>query len=169
MDAAAQADLRIAGFAALAIAVHLLESAFPVPVPGIKPGLANVVTLIVLWRWGLAEACAVQALRVVVGSLALGSFLTPGFALALAGAVASLAVLALLHGIGRGRLGPVGYAVPAALAHTGAQLGLAGLWLLPAEALRLLAPPLLAAALGFGILSGMIAQRVLQHLPEPRR
>ena len=43
-------DHLIAGFAALAIAIHIIESAFPSPLPGVKPGLANVVTLIVLFR-----------------------------------------------------------------------------------------------------------------------
>ena len=43
-------DRLIAGYAALAIVIHVLEAGFPSPVPGVKPGLANVVTLIVLLR-----------------------------------------------------------------------------------------------------------------------
>ena len=39
-------DHIIAWLAALAIAIHIIESAFPTPLPGVKPGLDNVVTLI---------------------------------------------------------------------------------------------------------------------------
>ena len=52
----ASEDRLVAGFAALAIAIHILEAAFPSPLPGIKPGLANVVTLVVYLRHGLRLA-----------------------------------------------------------------------------------------------------------------
>ena len=38
-------DHRIAWLTALAITIHIAESALPSPLPGIKPGLANVVTI----------------------------------------------------------------------------------------------------------------------------
>ncbi|MGB0956764.1 MAG: Gx transporter family protein, partial [Panacagrimonas sp.] len=53
---AAREDRLIAAFAALAIAIHVLEATFPSPVPGVKPGLANVVTLIVLLRYSFGMA-----------------------------------------------------------------------------------------------------------------
>jgi heptaprenyl diphosphate synthase len=158
-------DARLAAFAALAVCIHLLEAALPMPVPGLKPGLANVVTLVVLLRWGLADAVAVQLLRVLVASLAGGSFLSPGFVLALAGAIASLGMLALVHLLFGRRAGPVGHAAPAALAHMSAQLAVAALWFLPPAGVLRLAPLLLTAALGFGILSGMLAHAVLARLP----
>ena len=64
----ARTDAVIAGFAALAIAVHVIEAAFPTPLPGIKPGLANVITLIVLLRHGAVAAVWVALLRVIGGS-----------------------------------------------------------------------------------------------------
>lgn len=39
-------DRAIAALAAIAIGIQILEAAIPSPVPGIKPGLANIVTLI---------------------------------------------------------------------------------------------------------------------------
>ena len=41
-------DHRIAWLAALAITIHVIESVLPSPLPGLKPGLANVVTIAVL-------------------------------------------------------------------------------------------------------------------------
>jgi hypothetical protein len=48
-------DHRIAQLAAAAIGLSLIDAAIPLPLPGIKPGLANIVTLIVLARYGWAS------------------------------------------------------------------------------------------------------------------
>src|SRR3972149_1732909 len=47
-------DHHIARMAAVALGLTILENAIPSPLPGVKPGLANIVTLIVLARysWG---------------------------------------------------------------------------------------------------------------------
>ena len=124
-------DHRIAWLTALAVSIHIAESALPSPLPGFKPGLANVVTLLVLLHYGWAPAAWVAVLRVLVGSLLIGTFLTPTFVLSLAGAVA--AVLALGAGRllpGRG-LGPVGYGLLAAMAHMAAQFSCAYLLFIP--------------------------------------
>src|SRR3990170_743711 len=88
-------DHRIARMAAVALGLTILENAIPSPLPGVKPGLANIVTLIVLARYGWRGAAWVSLLRVVAGSLLFGSFLAPGFFLSLSGAVCSLVVLAV--------------------------------------------------------------------------
>jgi heptaprenyl diphosphate synthase len=88
-------DRRIARLAALAIGLTLAEAAIPSPVPGVKPGLANIVVLMVLLQFGWRAAAWVSALRVLAGGLLLGSLFAPGFWLSAAGALASLAVLAL--------------------------------------------------------------------------
>ena len=49
-------DHRIAQLAAAAIGLALIDAAIPLPLPGVKPGLANIVTLIVLARYGWATA-----------------------------------------------------------------------------------------------------------------
>ena len=38
-------DHRIAWLSALAITIHIMESAIPAPLPGLKPGRANVITI----------------------------------------------------------------------------------------------------------------------------
>src|SRR3569833_1687108 len=83
-----RADHRIAWLAALAITIHDAEGALPSPLPGVKPGLANVVTVIALVQYGWAAAAWVALLRVVVGSILIGTFLSPTFLLRLAGALA---------------------------------------------------------------------------------
>ena len=72
-------DHHIARMAAVALGLTIIENAIPTPLPGVKPGLANIVTLIVLARYGWRVAAWVSLLRVVAGSLLFGSFLSPGF------------------------------------------------------------------------------------------
>ncbi|WP_455210574.1 Gx transporter family protein, partial [Kaarinaea lacus] len=59
-------DYIIAGLAALAITIHVAESALPSPLPGVKPGLANVVTLVALLMFGWRVAAWEAFLRVLV-------------------------------------------------------------------------------------------------------
>lgn len=160
-------DRRIARHAAAAILLTVAEAAVPLPLPGIKPGLANIVTLVVLARWGWREALWVGLLRVLAGSLLIGQFMAPGFFLALAGALASLTVLALaVHLPARG-FGPVSHSILAAFAHIGAQLVLARLWLVPHDGVFYLTPVFAGAALLFGLGNGLVAARLLQELPRP--
>ena len=155
-------DLRVAALAALAVAVHVMEAAVPAPVPGIKPGLANVVTVLALVRFGWATAAWIGALRVLVGSLLLGTFLSPTFLLSAAGAAAALAALALgARWPGRG-LSPLGLSLLAAVAHMAGQVALAWALFVPHQALLLLAAPLVTAAAVFGTASGIIACHVLE-------
>lgn len=158
-------DHRIARLAAAAIGLSLVDAAIPLPLPGVKPGLANIVTLIVLARYGWGTAVWVSVLRVFAGGLLLGHFLSPGFFMSLAGAVASLAVLAVAVRLPRRWFGPVSWSILAAFAHIGGQLLLARAWLIPHNGVFLLVPLFAAAALAFGIINGLIAARLLDELP----
>ena len=160
-------DLRIARLAAAAIALSLVDAAIPMPLPGVKPGLANIVTLIVLARHGWGAAAWVSGLRVLVGALLLGQLFTLGFFLSLSGSVCSLAVLALVFRLPRSFCGPVGWSIVAAFAHIGGQLLLARLWLIPHDGVFYLTPIFAAAALGFGIINGLVAARLLAEPASP--
>ncbi len=86
-------DRRVAWLASAAVGLSLVDAAIPSPLPGVKPGLANIVTLVVLARYGWGTAVWVSALRVLAGSLLLGYFLAPGFFLSLTGTTLSLLTL----------------------------------------------------------------------------
>ena len=154
-------DVRIAQLAALAIGIHVLESALPSPIPGVKPGLANVITLAVFFLYGWRAAVWVSLLRVVVGSVILGTFLSPAFMLSLGGALASLAVLAIVTRLQFLGIGAVGASVLAALAHMAGQFFLAYSLFIPHDAILGLLPVLMTAALVFGVVSGVVAQHLL--------
>ena len=159
-----QRDALVAGFAALAIAIHILEAAFPSPLPGVKPGLANVVTVVVFVRWGWRTAAAVAVLRILVGSLLVGSFLSPTFLMSASGGVAALAALAFVALLPGRPVGALGASILAALAHMATQLAVAYTLFIPHTALFGLVPPLMTASLIFGTVSGMIATIVVEIL-----
>lgn len=156
------ADRRIARHAAAAIALTVAEAAIPTPLPGIKPGLANIVVLIVLARHGWREAAWVSLLRVVAGSLLVGQFLAPGFFLSLTGALLSLLVLAFANRLPGRWFGPVSQSVLAAFAHIGGQVVLARLWLVPHDGVFYLVPVFSVFALVFGVANGLIAARLVE-------
>lgn len=154
-------DRRIAWLAAAAVGLGLAEAAIPSPIPGLKPGLANIVTLLVLLRYGWRMAVWVTLLRVVATALVLGSFLTPTFVLSLAGALAALATLGVFARLMALGLGPVGLSLLAAFAHVGMQLMVVDLWLMPGISLLALTPLFLTAAWVTGLVNGLIVARLL--------
>ncbi len=154
-------DHHLARMAALALGLTVLEAAIPSPLPGVKPGLANIVTLIVLARYGWRAAAWVSLLRVVAGGLLLGSFMAPGFFLSLSGALWSLAALAVSQHLPQRWFGAVTHSIFAAFAHIGGQLLLVYFWLIPHVGLLYLVPIFAAAALLFGTVNGLIAAHFL--------
>ncbi len=156
-------DHRVARHAAAAIVLTVAEAAIPLPLPGVKPGLANIITLVVLARWGWRDAVWVALLRVLVGSLLLGQFLAPGFFLSLVGSLASLAVLGLAMHLPKRWFGPVSHSVLAAFAHIGGQVLVARIWLVPHNGVFYLVPVFALAATIFGLANGLIAARLLDE------
>jgi len=167
---AERADILIAWWAALAITIHILESAIPSPIPGIKPGLANVIVVAVLCCYGWRSAAWVALLRVLVGSLLIATFLPPTFMLSLSGALASILALGVAYKFtahwGRWAVGPLGYSILAAQAHMAGQFLMAYWLLIPHPALFKLLPLFMTAALVFGIISGMIASAMVNKVDK---
>ena len=170
-------DHLVAALTALAITIHIAESALPSPLPGIKPGLANVVTLLVLCRYGWRMAAWVTLLRVLVGSVLIGTFLSPTFFLSASGAIASITVLGMLYAFSSNRtssgrsktqsswtIGPLGLGLAAAMAHMCGQFWVAYSLFVPHPGMLTLLPVLLALASILGIISGLLTQAVLSRL-----
>ena len=156
-------DHRIAKLAALAIGLHLIEAIVPSPLPGVKPGIANIVTLFVLYKFDFATAAWVSLLRVFAGSMLLGQFLSPTFILSLSGALTSLLVLAVTIKLPKKWFGPVSLSIFAAFAHIAGQLVVVRLWLIPHAGVAYLIPIFATAALLFGVINGLITSALLNN------
>ena len=78
---------------ALALVLGLLERYIPLPIPGMKLGLANIVTLFALYTLGLPYAAGILFLRCILGSIYSGSI--TALLYSVSGGILSLAVMAL--------------------------------------------------------------------------
>ena len=79
-----------------ALILSFIESRIPafVAIPGVKVGLANVAVIFALYKFGIAEAAIISAIRVVLVSTLFGSPVS--FIYSFMGAVLSLSVMFLL-------------------------------------------------------------------------
>lgn len=157
----------IALWSAAAILLFLLERLVPNPLPWVRLGLANAVTLVVLVRRGPIAATAVLALRLLLGGFFAGTLFGPQFLVATAGGVASLGVMAVAAAASGRFLSPLGLSVLGAAAHAVAQLAVAGVWLAGRDVLALL-PVFLAVALGTGSAIGLAALVLVRRLDLAR-
>ena len=151
---------------AMATALHVLEGLFPIllPFPGVKLGLANIVTLLILYLYDLRAGLTVAIARVILGSLLGGTSLAPGFLLALTGAVVSTLLMALLAKK-TACFSPLGISLAGAVGHNLGQLVMAAL-LLQNRAIFFYLPVLLLAAIPTGLVTGYILQRLLERLEK---
>ena len=159
-----QDDHRIAWLTAAAVLIHLFESAIPTFLPGLKPGLANIVVITVLVMYGWRTAAWVSILRVLVGSLLLGTFLSPTFMMSLSGALASVTILWLASQLPGKGFSALGYSLLAAMAHISGQFVCAYLLFIPHAGLWRLFPVLLTVAIVLGMINGIICHRLVNRL-----
>jgi heptaprenyl diphosphate synthase len=159
---------RLPALVATAAILQISESMLPHPIPGLRFGLANIVTLIILVQEGFKPALVVTLLRTVVSAFVLGSFLSPGFILSFSGGCASITVAGLLQRISDRipplRISPVGLGIAGAFVHNMVQLGLAYLLLIHHPGIFFLVPWLSFGAVILGAFSGYLAATVLKHL-----
>jgi heptaprenyl diphosphate synthase len=159
-------DHAIAKLTALAIGLHVLESVLPSPLPGVKPGIANIVVLFVFAQYGLRAAIWVSLLRVFASSLLLGQFLSPTFVLSLTGAILSLVALSLVVQLPKRYFGLVTLSIVAAFGHIVGQLLVVRLWLIPHDGVSYLIPIFMTAALLFGFVNGLITTHLVNRFPR---
>lgn len=155
--------VRLSLLIAMGVALHVVESMLilPLPVPGAKPGLANIATVLALYLYGVRDGLLVAVARVLLGSLIGGVFLSPAFFLALGGALCSTLVMSLFMRCSW--FSVIGVCVAGAVAHNCGQL-LAALLLLKNSAVIYYLPLLLAVALPAGLFTGFAMQPLLEKL-----
>lgn len=148
---------------AIAIIFHLVESMvpIPVPIPGFKFGLANIVGLIALYLFGFKTMLVVNVMRVVLASLLRGIIFGTPFWLSLAGVLLSsyAAYLAFRHT----KLSIYGVSMVSALFHAAGQM-IVVMIIYNQVLLSSFLPILFLLSIPTGILTGHIARLVLKRL-----
>lgn len=144
--------------AALAVMLHAIDSMIPapVPVPGVKLGLANAVTLFVILIFDFKSAMTVTFLRVFLGSAIGGTFLSLTFLLSLSGGIASTFTMWLSKKYFSG-LSIIGISIIGAVTHNLTQLIVAS-FVIGDAAIFYYLPFLMLAALPMGLLIGILVR-----------
>ena len=156
---------RIALLSAYAIWLHGFESLLPTPIPWLRLGLANIITLITLLLYGMRPAVAVTLIRVVVVSLLTGTFLGPAFILSLGGGILSTVAMGAALMVFPRLFGPVGLSIIGALTHNMAQLFLAYfLFIQRIEAILLISPFILLLGTVTGAINGIVSGVLIVNL-----
>jgi len=160
-----QDKYRIAVLSAYALVLHGFEALLPMPIPWLRLGLANIITLVALLLYGFRTAMLITLVRVTLASMITGTFLGPSFIMSLGGGVSSTAAIGLVYAVSGSLFGPVGLSLVGAFFHNVAQLLLA--WLLfiqRIEAVLLISPVIMLIGTATGLVNGIIASLLIQRL-----
>lgn len=141
---------------AVALTIFLVEAQLPpvLPVPGVKLGLANIVTVFTVFALGPGEGILVLAARIFLGAVFCGNFSSILYSAA-GGACAIAVTIALRRILTRKQLFVAGCL--GAMAHSASQIAMAALVLGTASVFVYL-PVLLAVSLVTGLFTGLCAQ-----------
>ncbi len=158
-NSSAKIVARIGLLASLALIFSYVEAIIPYNpgIPGIKLGIANVVTVIALYKYSWKDAAAVSIIRIIIAGLLFnGAF---GMLYSLAGAVISLIGMILLKKTNL--FSVIGVSMAAGVLHNLGQLLIAAALI---EDLRIFFyfPVLLFSGIAAGILVGIVATAIIR-------
>ena len=159
-------DHQIAKLSAIAVALSLVEFFFPSPIPGVKPGIANIIILYTIFKFDLKMAIWVSIIRVFVTSIVLGSFLSPTFFLSLSGALFSLLSLIIFKNLSPKYFSLISFSLIASLAHIIGQFIIVRLWIIPHNGIFYLLPIFILSAFIFGLVNALVTNKLLQLNPK---
>lgn len=164
--ARARRQVFLALFIAVAVSLHIFESLLPSPIPWLRLGLANTLALSALYLYGGKAAWTVSLARVGIGAILLGRLFSPGFWLALTGAIVATSVMIMVHRSCGRYLTVIGVSVAGAAGHALGQLLAARLLIIQHEAIWQIAPLLLFFTVFSGVLTGWLAMLLLERLGQ---
>lgn len=148
-------------FLALALVAGYIEQLIPINlgIPGVKLGLANIVTMLLLYIVGVPAACLISVLRILLSGFLFGS----GFAMvySAAGAAMSMLVMALLKKTKK--FSSVGVSVAGGIFHNVGQI-IVAMIVLETKALAYYLPILILSGLVAGILIGILSEILTKRL-----
>lgn len=153
----------LAVMTAVAIVLHFVEGMFPLPiaVPGIKLGLANVVSLIALYLFGPVQALSILLLRVLMTS-----FLYAGFSsllISMTGGILSILAMTMIWRLREKGFSIISASVLGGVFHNVGQM-LAAAVVLRTTAVFAYIPVLLLSGLATGVATGVLAGILVPRL-----
>ncbi len=153
---------KLALLTAVALILFVVEAQIPapVPIPGVKLGLANIVTVYAMFRFGPRDTLLVLLTRVVLGSVFAGSVMALWFSLA-GGLLCWAAMAALRKILTERQLWVCG--ILGAMCHNLGQMAVC-LAVYRSWAVAVYLPVLLLSGIVTGLFTGLTAQFLLKRL-----
>ena len=147
---------RMALLTAIALTIFMVEAQIPavVPLPGVKLGLANIVTVYAVFVLGPGEAAAILTCRIFLGAVFAGNFSTIFYSAA-GGLCAILVTILLRKFLTRKQIWVAG--TLGAAAHSVGQVAMAVV-LTGTPSIAVYLPALIAISIVTGLFTGLCAQ-----------
>lgn len=153
---------QLALFTTLALAIYSIEAALPtlVPIPGVKLGLANIITLMVLRNLSVGDAFFVLIMRIFIATFLFGQAMSLLYSLA--GGILCLLVMLLFNRLLQGHFLFL-TSIFGALGHNAGQLAIAVLLTSSVAALSYI-PFFVVSSCITGLFTGLCAHFAQKHL-----
>ncbi len=150
----------------MGLILKIVETMIPMAfvVPGAKLGLANVVNLIGLILFGFVGGFQILILRIFLGSLLIGTFMTVSFYLSLSGGLVAYLIMGFAYYFFKDRLSLIGVSVLGAVFHNIGQI-ITAYFIIGTSGIFYYLPYLVLLAVPTGIGVGLIAFFTINYLP----
>ena len=152
---------QMALLSAIALTIFMVEAQIPalVPIPGVKLGLANIVTVFAVFAMGPKEASAILFVRIFLGAVFAGNFSTIFYSAA-GGALAILVTILLRKILTEKQLWVTG--IMGAIAHSIGQMAMA-VAITQTVGLVSYLPMMIVCSVITGLFTGLCAQFMLDR------
>lgn len=161
---------KVAILVALACVLQIAETFIPHPIPGLRLGLANMLTLTAMVILGFGYALQISILRTILSAFIMGTFMSPTFILSLSGAIISTLLMGFFYWLSgfhkRYRLSIIGVSIIGAFSHNMVQLFLAYLILLKHQGIFMFFPWLSIGSVVTGWIIGVVAAGAIHRLQD---
>ena len=153
---------RMAMLTAVALTIFMVELQIPalVPIPGVKMGLANIITVYAMFVQGPADTVCILLARILLGSMFSGQMMSLFYSLA--GGLLCYLVMLILHKCLTHKQIWV-CSVLGAVAHNLGQITVA-IWITNTPALLYYLPVLMVSGILAGLFTGLCAQYIVMRL-----
>ncbi len=151
----------------LGLILHFVETMLPMTaiVPGAKLGLANIVSLLGIVFFGFSGGLQIVLLRIILGSLLAGTFMTINFYLSFSGGLLSFLVMYVAYRYASNKFSLIGVSVLGAFFHNTGQIIVAA-YVISNSAIFYYLPFLTLLAIPTGIGVGLVSYFTADYLPK---
>ena len=151
-------------YTAISLTIFIIEAALPAlaPIPGVKLGLANIITLLVLVKYSAGDAALVLTVRIIIATLFAGQAVS--FIYSICGGFLCLVVMSIFNRILGGKYIFL-TSIMGAIAHNTGQI-LAAFFILRLSGILVYIPYLIISGIITGLFTGLVCHFAASRIPK---